>query len=396
MRLSRFDYAGPIRKARESRVTEAAVLALEDGTVFKGRSVGVSGQTVGEVVFNTAMTGYQEILNDPSYFRQLVTLTYPHIGNTGTNATDFESPQIYAAGLIVRDLSMAVSNWRSESSLEDYLSRGETVAIADIDTRQLTRIIRDKGAQSGCILAGPDVDPEKAVRAARQFPGLKGMDLARHVTTDVPYQWDEGSLWPQQPRQAGSTEPWHVAAYDYGVKRNILRRLADSGCRVTVLPAETTAQDVLALGPDGVFLSNGPGDPEPCEYAIEAIRTLVDAGLPTFGICLGHQLMGLASGARTVKMKFGHHGANHPVVDLDSGRVMITSQNHGFAVAEDSLPANVRATHRSLFDGSLQGIERVDRPAFSFQGHPEASPGPHDVDPLFARFIRSMHERRAK
>ena len=385
-------------------MTESAVLALEDGTVFKGRSVGVSGQTVGEVVFNTAMTGYQEILNDPSYFRQLVTLTYPHIGNVGTNATDFESPQIYAAGLIVRDLSMAVSNWRSEISLADYLRRGDTVAIADIDTRQLTRIIRDKGAQGGCILAGSDVDPEKAVHAARQFPGLKGMDLARRVTTDAPYQWDEGSLWPQPPpqppppppRAAVSSEPYHVAAYDYGVKRNILRRLSDSGCRVTVLPAETPAEEVLSLGADGVFLSNGPGDPEPCDYAIEAIRTLVDSGLPTFGICLGHQLMGLASGARTVKMKFGHHGANHPVVDLDSGRVMITSQNHGFAVAEDSLPANVRATHRSLFDGSLQGIERVDRPAFSFQGHPEASPGPHDVDPLFARFIRSMRERRVR
>ena len=417
-------------------MTESAVLALADGTVFKGRSVGVSGRTAGEVVFNTAMTGYQEILNDPSYFRQIVTLTYPHIGNTGTNATDFESPQIYAAGLIVRDLSMAVSNWRSESSLEDYLRRGETVAIADIDTRQLTRIIRDKGAQGGCIVAGPGADPDMAVRAARQFPGLKGMDLAKDVTTDVPYQWDEGSLWPEQPqrtdgaepwgagkpesrepgkpeprepgepeprgggssglRGAGSASPWHVAAYDYGVKRNILRRLADSGCRVSVLPAAMPAEDVLALGADGVFLSNGPGDPEPCDYAIEAIRTLVDSGVPTFGICLGHQLLALASGAQTVKMKFGHHGANHPVVDLDSGRVMITSQNHGFAVDEDTLPANVRATHRSLFDGSLQGIERVDRPAFSFQGHPEASPGPHDVDPLFARFIRSMSERRAK
>ena len=409
-------------------MTEAAVLALEDGTVFKGRSVGVSGQTVGEVVFNTAMTGYQEILNDPSYFRQIVTLTYPHIGNTGTNATDFESPQIYAAGLIVRDLSMAVSNWRSESSLEDYLRRGETVAIADIDTRQLTRIIRDKGAQGGCILAGPGADPQKAIHAARQFPGLKGMDLAKDVTTDVPYQWDEGSLWPQQPqgaggaesrgggsteplgaggtesrggggsefREAGRDEPWHVAAYDYGVKRNILRRLADSGCRVSVLPAAMPAEDVLAMGADGVFLSNGPGDPEPCDYAIEAITTLVESGLPTFGICLGHQLLALASGAQTVKMKFGHHGANHPVVDLDSGRVMITSQNHGFAVDEDTLPANVRTTHRSLFDGSLQGIERTDRPAFSFQGHPEASPGPHDVDPLFARFIRAMRERKAK
>lgn len=374
---------------------ETAVLALEDGTVFRGRSIGVSGQTVGEVVFNTAMTGYQEILNDPSYFRQIVTLTYPHIGNTGTNATDFESPAIYAAGLIVRDLSMAVSNWRSESSLEDYLRRGETVAIADIDTRQLTRIIRDKGAQGGCILAGPGADAEKAVHAARQFPGLKGMDLAKDVTTDAPYQWDEGSLWPVEPRDGGGTEPWHVAAYDYGVKRNILRKLADAGCLISVLPAATPAEDVLTLGADGVFLSNGPGDPEPCDYAIGAIRTLVDSGLPTFGICLGHQLLALASGARTVKMKFGHHGANHPVVDIDSGRVMITSQNHGFAVDEDTLPENVRATHRSLFDGSLQGIERTDRPAFSFQGHPEASPGPHDVDPLFARFIRSMRERKA-
>lgn len=377
-------------------MTETAVLALEDGTVFRGRSIGVSGQTVGEVVFNTAMTGYQEILNDPSYFRQIVTLTYPHIGNTGTNATDFESPRIYAAGLIVRDLSMAVSNWRSEQSLDDYLRRGETVAIADIDTRQLTRIIRDKGAQGGCILAGPGADPEQAVRAAREFPGLKGMDLAKDVTTDVPYQWDEGSLWPEQPPEGGGAGPWHVAAYDYGVKRNILRKLADSGCRVSVLPAATPAEEVLALGVDGAFLSNGPGDPEPCDYAIGAIRALVDSGLPTFGICLGHQLLALASGAQTVKMKFGHHGANHPVVDLASGRVMITSQNHGFAVDEDSLPDNLRATHRSLFDGSLQGIERVDRPAFSFQGHPEASPGPHDVDPLFARFIRSMQAARAE
>ena len=398
-------------------MTETAVLALEDGTVFRGRSIGVSGRTVGEVVFNTAMTGYQEILNDPSYFRQIVTLTYPHIGNTGANATDFESPRIYAAGLIVRDLSMAVSNWRSEQSLDDYLRRGETVAIADIDTRQLTRIIRDKGAQGGCILAGPGADPEKAVRAAREFPGLKGMDLAKDVTTDVPYQWDEGSLWPEQPHRphrlqepqqpalphppqppqgAGQTARYHVAAYDYGVKRNILRKLADSGCRVSVLPAATPAEEVLALGVDGAFLSNGPGDPEPCDYAIGAIRALVDSGLPTFGICLGHQLLALASGAQTVKMKFGHHGANHPVVDLDSGRVMITSQNHGFAVDEDSLPDNLRATHRSLFDGSLQGIERVGRPAFSFQGHPEASPGPHDVDPLFARFIRSMQAARAE
>ena len=371
-------------------MAESAVLALEDGTVFEGRSVGISGRTIGEVVFNTAMTGYQEILNDPSYFRQIVTLTCPHIGNVGTNATDFESPRIYAAGLIVRDLSIAVSNWRSQCSLAEFLRRGETVAIADIDTRQLTRIIRDRGAQAGCILAGADADPAEAVRGARQFPGLKGMDLAKDVTTRAPYQWNEGSIWPHEPQQAPGKDALHVVAYDYGVKRNILRRLADSDCRVTVVPATTPAEKVMSLRPDGVFLSNGPGDPEPCDYAIEAIGTLLDSGLPTFGICLGHQLMALASGAQTVKMKFGHHGANHPVVELDSGRVMITSQNHGFAVAEDTLPANVRATHRSLFDGSLQGIERVDRPAFSFQGHPEASPGPHDVDPLFARFVRSM------
>lgn len=377
-------------------MADSAVLALEDGAVFRGRSVGVSGQAVGEVVFNTAMTGYQEILSDPSYFRQLVTLTCPHIGNVGANATDFESPRIHAAGLIVRDLSMAVSNWRAEISLHDCLGRGGTVAIAGIDTRRLTRIIRDGGAQGGCILAGAAVDPDAAVRAARQFPGLKGMDLARHVTTGAPYQWDEGSLWPPVSRPPAPTASLHVAACDYGVKRMILRRLADLGCRITVLPATTTAEEILSLGVDGVFLSNGPGDPEPCDYAIEAVRALVDAGLPTFGICLGHQLMALASGARTVKMKFGHHGANHPVLDLDSGRVMITSQNHGFAVAEDSLPSNLRATHRSLFDGSLQGVERIDRPAFSFQGHPEASPGPHDVDPLFARFIRSMRAARAK
>ncbi len=371
-------------------MVEPAILALEDGTIFNGRSVGVRGRTVGEVVFNTAMTGYQEILNDPSYFRQLVTLTYPHIGNVGTNVTDFESPRIYAAGLIVRDLSMAVSSWRSECTLAEYLHRGDTLAIADIDTRKLTRIIRDKGAQGGCILAGPNADPDEAIQAAREFPGLKGMDLAKFVTTDAPYQWDEGTIWPRDPNVSRPSEAIHVVAYDYGVKRNILRRLADTGCRMTVVPATTPASEVLALRPDGVFLSNGPGDPEPCEYAIDAIEVLIDSGLPTFGICLGHQLMALAGGASTVKMKFGHHGANHPVLDLDSGRVMITSQNHGFAVSEDSLPGNFRATHRSLFDGSLQGIERVDRPAFSFQGHPEASPGPHDVDPLFARFIRAM------
>ena len=375
-------------------MTEPAILALEDGTVFEGRSVGVPGRTVGEVVFNTAMTGYQEILNDPSYFRQLVTLTCPHIGNVGTNCADLESPRVHVAGLIVRDLSMAVSNWRSETTLAEYLRRGNTVAIADIDTRKLTRILRDKGAQDGCILAGAAAraDPREAVDAARAFPGLKGMDLARFVTTGAPYQWDEGGVWPRREEGAQRNAAFHVVAYDFGVKRNILRRLAEARCRMTVVPAATPAAEVMALRPDGVFLSNGPGDPEPCRYAIDAIAELMEAGLPTFGICLGHQLLALASGARTVKMKFGHHGANHPVVELDTGRVMITSQNHGFAVAEDSLPANLRPTHRSLFDGSLQGIERLDRAAFSFQGHPEASPGPHDVEPLFARFIHAMKD----
>ena len=375
-------------------MTEPAILALEDGTVFEGRSVGVPGRTVGEVVFNTAMTGYQEILNDPSYFRQLVTLTCPHIGNVGTNCADLESPRVHVAGLIVRDLSMAVSNWRSETTLAEYLRRGNTVAIADIDTRKLTRILRDKGAQDGCILAGAAAraDPREAVDAARAFPGLKGMDLARFVTTGAPYQWDEGGVWPRREEGAQRNAAFHVVAYDFGVKRNILRRLVEARCRMTVVPAATPAAEVMALRPDGVFLSNGPGDPEPCRYAIDAIAELMEAGLPTFGICLGHQLLALASGARTVKMKFGHHGANHPVVELDTGRVMITSQNHGFAVAEDSLPANLRPTHRSLFDGSLQGIERLDRAAFSFQGHPEASPGPHDVEPLFARFIHAMKD----
>ena len=372
-------------------MAEPAILALEDGTVFRGLSVGVSGRTLGEVVFNTAMTGYQEILTDPSYFRQLVTLTYPHIGNVGTNSDDFESRELFAAGLIIRDLALAVSNWRAETSLAEFLRRGNTVAIADIDTRKLTRIIRDKGAQAGCLLTGPDSDPDEAVKAARKFPGLKGMDLAKLVTTKERYQWNQRSIWPD--RQSVYTKriaPFHVVAYDFGVKRNILRLLTDEDCRITVVPATTSAEEVMTLLPDGVFLSNGPGDPEPCVYAIEAIRTLVDVGIPTFGICLGHQLLALASGARTVKMKFGHHGANHPVAEIDSGRVMITSQNHGFAVDEQSLPSNLRATHRSLFDGSLQGIERIERPAFSFQGHPEASPGPHDVKPLFQRFIMSM------
>ena len=376
-------------------MVEPAILALEDGTVFNGLSVGSSGRSVGEVVFNTAMTGYQEILTDPSYFRQLVTLTYPHIGNVGTNSDDFESRELFAAGLIIRDLSLATSSWRAEESLSDFLRRGKTVAIAEIDTRKLTRIIRDNGALAGCIQTGLEADPEEAVKAAREFPGLKGMDLAKFVTTKKTYQWNQGGIWPEkQSVDTEQTPEFHLVAYDFGIKRNILRFLADSDCRVTVVPATTSAEEVMALLPDGVFLSNGPGDPEPCEYAIEAIRTLIDAGLPTFGICLGHQLLALASGAKTVKMKFGHHGANHPVIEVDSGRVMITSQNHGFAVDEDSLPKNLRATHRSLFDGSLQGIERTDRPAFSFQGHPEASPGPHDVQPLFGRFVLSMKDRQ--
>jgi carbamoyl-phosphate synthase small subunit len=376
-------------------VTEPAILALEDGTVFNGISVGASNRSLGEVVFNTAMTGYQEILTDPSYYRQLVTLTYPHIGNVGTNSDDLESPRIYAAGLIIRDLSRLVSSWRAENALQEFLKRGNTVAIADIDTRRLTRIIRDKGAQGGCILAGPDATEEEAVRAARKFPGIKGMDLARLVSTKQSYQWNQGSIWPER-RQLYSKRiaSFHVVAFDYGIKRNILRLLADADCRITVVPATTSTEEVMALNPDGVFLSNGPGDPEPCTYAIDAIRTFMSHGVPQFGICLGHQLLGLAAGAKTVKMKFGHHGANHPVVELDSGRVLITSQNHGFAVDEDTLPANVRTTHRSLFDGTLQGIELTDCPAFSFQGHPEASPGPHDLRPLFRRFIAMMKDYR--
>jgi carbamoyl-phosphate synthase small subunit len=376
-------------------VAEPAILALEDGTVFSGVSVGADGRTLGEVVFNTAMTGYQEILTDPSYFRQIVTLTYPHIGNVGTNSDDFESTKIYAAGLIIRDLSSIVSNWRADSPLEQFLRRGKTVAIAEIDTRRLTRILREKGAQAGCIVTGAKANPDEAVRAARKFPGLKGMDLARLVSTKQAYQWNQGSIWPE--RQSVYTKRvagFHVVAFDYGIKRNILRLIADQDCRLTVVPAKTKAEEVMALLPDGVFLSNGPGDPEPCDYAIEAIGKIVDSGVPTFGICLGHQLLGLASGAKTVKMKFGHHGANHPVVEIDSGRVMITSQNHGFAVQEDTLPSNVRPTHRSLFDGTLQGIERTDRPAFSFQGHPEASPGPHDLKPLFQRFTAAMKSYR--
>ena len=372
-------------------MTEPAILALEDGTIFRGESVGASGRTLGEVVFNTAMSGYQEILTDPSYFRQIVTLTYPHIGNVGTNAEDFESRKIFAAGLVIRDMSAAVSSWRSENSLSEFLRRGNAVAIAGIDTRKLTRLIRDKGAQAGCIITGPNIKEKEAVAAAKRFPGLKGMDLAKLVTTKEAYQWNQGSNWPTGERVLSKRiATFNVAAYDFGIKRNILRLLADHDCRMTVVPATTPAEEVLALNPDGIFLSNGPGDPEPCDYAIEAIKTLLKSGIPTFGICLGHQLLGLASGAVTEKMKFGHHGANHPVSELESGRVLITSQNHGFAVDEKSLPDTLKVTHRSLFDGTLQGIDRTDTPAFGFQGHPEASPGPKDVEPLFERFIDMM------
>ncbi len=373
---------------------DKAVLALEDGTVFHGRSIGAKGNTTGEVVFNTAMTGYQEILTDPSYCRQLVTLTYPHIGNTGANPEDLEAASIFAAGLIVRDLPATYSSWRAAESLESFLQRGKIVAIADIDTRKLTRILREKGAQAGCIMTGDKVDATAAVHAARKFPGLKGMDLAKVVSTKKPYQWNEGTNWAIEagPRQRPGQRV-HVVAYDFGIKRNILRCLADHGCRITVVPAQTPADKVLAMNPDGIFLSNGPGDPEPCTYAIEAIRIFLQTDIPLFGICLGHQLLGLASGARTVKMKFGHHGANHPVQELATGRVLISSQNHGFAVDESTLGPNLRTTHKSLFDGSLQGIERTDRPAFSFQGHPEASPGPHEVRALFVRFAAMIHER---
>jgi carbamoyl-phosphate synthase small subunit len=373
-------------------LTTPAILALQDGTVFHGTSVGADGKTIGEVVFNTAMTGYQEILTDPSYCRQIVTLTYPHIGNTGTNSEDMESAAIHASGLVIRDSSMVTSSWRADRSFTEFLRQGEAVAIADIDTRQLTRIIREKGAQSGCIMTG-EVDAAQAVQHARKFPGIAGMDLAKFVTTSQPYQWGFGTSFGKKPRvMSRRIAPYHVVAYDFGIKRNILRMLAARGCRVTVVPARTAASEVLGYRPDGIFLSNGPGDPEPCDYAISAIRELLDSGIPIFGICLGHQLLSLASGARTVKMKFGHHGANHPVQDLDTGRVMITSQNHGFAVDETTLPDKLVATHRSLFDNSLQGVERTDCPAFSFQGHPEASPGPHDVASLFDRFIEMMEK----
>jgi len=370
-----------------------AMLVLADGTVFRGISIGAPGQTVGEVVFNTSMTGYQEILTDPSYTKQIVTLTYPHIGNTGVNSEDVESGQVYASGLIIRDLPLVHSNWRSEQSLSDYLVANNVVAIADIDTRKLTRILREKGAQAGCIIAGA-VNETEALAQAKAFPGLSGMDLAKVVSVKESYEFAEGE-WDLVAGYAKPSNPsFHVVAFDYGVKRNILRMLTSRGCKVTVLPAQATAEQALALKPDGVFLSNGPGDPQPCDYAISAIKTIVDTGVPTFGICLGHQLLALASGAKTLKMKFGHHGANHPVQDVDDKRVFITSQNHGFAVDADSLPANLRTTHVSLFDGSLQGIARTDKPAFSFQGHPEASPGPTEMSYLFDRFVESMKQHK--
>ncbi|MCG6896862.1 MAG: glutamine-hydrolyzing carbamoyl-phosphate synthase small subunit [Thiocapsa sp.] len=381
-------------------MSKPAVLVLEDGSVFRGTSIGADGTSVGEVVFNTSMSGYQEILTDPSYLRQLVTLTYPHIGNVGTNVEDEESDRVQAAGLIIRDLPVRASNFRAQERLDDYLSRQGIPGIAEIDTRRLTRLLREKGAQNGCLQAGEAIDEAAALRAARAFPGLKGMDLAQHASTPEAYPWTQG-VWtlgaglPAALHPVGGRLPFHVVAYDYGIKRNILRMLVDRGCHVTVVPAHMPGGTVLGLRPDGVFLSNGPGDPEPCDYAIAAIRELLDTDVPLFGICLGHQLLGLACGARTLKMKFGHHGANHPVQDLRTGAVLISSQNHGFAVDEESLPAHLEATHRSLFDGSLQGIRHRERPAFGFQGHPEASPGPHDLAPLFDRFIDLMRARKA-
>ncbi|TKB49291.1 glutamine-hydrolyzing carbamoyl-phosphate synthase small subunit [Ferrimonas sediminicola] len=379
-------------------MNKTALLVLQDGTVFHGTSIGADGNAVGEVVFNTSMTGYQEILTDPSYSRQIVTLTYPHIGNTGTNSEDVESSAIHATALIIRDLPALASNFRNQQTLSDYLKQHNVVGIADIDTRKLTRVLREKGAQAGCIITG-DASVTQAQELAQAFPGLKGMDLAKEVTVCEPYAWRKGS-WKLKGGLPSDTPSealkFKVVAYDYGVKQNILRMLVDRGCDVTVVPAQTPAAEVLAMNPDGIFLSNGPGDPEPCDYAIEAIRHILETEIPLFGICLGHQLLALASGANTVKMKFGHHGGNHPVKDLESGRVMITAQNHGFAVDEASLPASLKATHKSLFDGTLQGIHRTDKPAFSFQGHPEASPGPHDAAPLFDHFIELMQARAAQ
>ena len=374
---------------------KSALLVLEDGTQFHGRAIGATGSAVGEVVFNTSMTGYQEILTDPSYSRQIVTLTYPHIGNVGTNSADAESSQVHASGLVIRDLPLIASNYRNEEGLSDYLTRHNIVAIADIDTRKLTRLLREKGAQNGCIIAGDALDAAVALEKAKAFPGLKGMDLAKEVTTPDAYQWLQGSWTLEGELPAPKTDadlPFHVVAYDYGVKRNILRMLVDRGCRLTVVPAQTSAEEVLKLNPDGVFLSNGPGDPEPCDYAITAIKRLLETDIPVFGICLGHQLLALASGAKTVKMKLGHHGGNHPVKDHDNNTVMITAQNHGFAVDDSQLPSHLRVTHTSLFDHTVQGIHRTDKAAFSFQGHPEASPGPHDAAPLFDHFIELMKD----
>jgi carbamoyl-phosphate synthase small subunit len=372
---------------------QPAVLVLADGTIFRGVSIGAQTHTAGEVVFNTAITGYQEILTDPSYCRQIVTLTYPHIGNVGVNPEDIESGKVFAAGLVIRDLPVLASNFRRSHDLSDYLKAQGVAAIAGIDTRKLTRILREKGAQNGCLMAGR-VDEAFALNEARAFPGLAGMDLAKVVSCTKSYEWNQTEWALGRGYGSQTSLKHHLVAYDYGIKYNILRKLASRGCRVTVLPAQASAEQALALKPDGIFLSNGPGDPEPCDYAIKAIRKFLDAGVPTFGICLGHQLLGLASGAKTIKMKFGHHGANHPVQDLDNGRVMITSQNHGFAVDATTLPANVRVTHVSLFDGSLQGFERTDKPAFCFQGHPEASPGPHDVDYLFDRFVKMIEQHK--
>ncbi|MCP5009818.1 MAG: glutamine-hydrolyzing carbamoyl-phosphate synthase small subunit [Aestuariibacter sp.] len=375
-------------------MANSALLVLEDGSVFKGTAIGAQGVSVGEVVFNTSMTGYQEILTDPSYAEQIVTLTYPHIGNTGTNPEDVESDKIWSKGLVIRDLPLVASNFRNEQTLSDYLKANNIVGIADIDTRRLTRILRDKGAQNGCIMCVDSLDEAEALSQAKAFPGLKGMDLAKVVSTTETQQWDGGVWELGTGYKTGSDYKYHVVAYDYGAKHNILRMLVDRGCKLTLVPAQTPAEDVLAMNPDGVFLSNGPGDPEPCDYAIEAIKTIVDTGLPVFGICLGHQLLALASGAKTVKMKFGHHGANHPVKDLERDVVMITSQNHGFAVDEASLPGTLKVTHISLFDKSLQGIHRTDKPAFSFQGHPEASPGPHDAAALFDHFIDLIEQSK--
>lgn len=379
----------------EEALSKPAILALEDGSIFKGTAIGADGESVGEVVFNTSMTGYQEILTDPSYCRQIVTLTYPHIGNYGTNDEDAECDRIWAAGLVIRDLPLVASNFRNTQALDEYLMERNVVGIADIDTRRLTRILREKGSLNGCVMAGDDLDEARALELAKGFAGLKGMDLAKEVTTDKSYPWKEGSWQLGKGHQEVTDTPFKVVAYDYGVKRNILRMLADRGCDLTVVPAQTPASDVLAMNPDGIFLSNGPGDPEPCDYAIKAITDILETDIPVFGICLGHQLLALASGAKTVKMGHGHHGGNHPVQNLDDKTVLITAQNHGFAVSEEGLPTNLRVTHKSLFDGTTQGIHRTDKPAFSFQGHPEASPGPHDAAPLFDHFIELMKARKA-